>query len=130
MGSESVQMKVPKLLVTFDNTGPQIAEVILVHSHIQHGAGRALSSPAPGPKSTMWMEKCFHVRWGGLMALQPLSIRNKIKQKLKMQICRCKEIFNPSFQKIRQGPLGQANNYTVKWAVFLMGISGLLGLKH
>lgn len=51
------------------------------------------------------------------MALQPLSISHEMKQKLKMQICRCKDIFNPSFQKIRQGPLGQANNYMVKWAV-------------
>lgn len=51
------------------------------------------------------------------MALQPLNVSNEMKQKLKMQMCRCKENFNPSFQKIRQGPLGQADNCMVKWAV-------------
>lgn len=51
------------------------------------------------------------------MALQPLNRSNEMKQKLKMQICRCKEIFNPNFQKIGQGPLRQANNNMVQWAV-------------
>lgn len=46
----SVQMKVPKSLVTFDSTGPQVAEVILAHSHIQHGSWWSSRSTSPLPQ--------------------------------------------------------------------------------
>jgi len=52
------------------------------------GAGGAVAPPTPCPKSAAWCGKGSHVRWAVLMAVQPLSRSNKMKQKLELQISR------------------------------------------
>jgi len=48
------------------------------------GASSTAVPPAPCPESTMWGDACSCTGWGVPMAVQPLMISKRMKEKLEI----------------------------------------------